>query len=392
MRNTSQGSLQSLREQNRERVVELLREHGELHRAELARRTGLSRTTISTIVAGLLSDGLVSESTVSGPASGRRGGMLTLNPDLGVILGIDVSLATARLVVADTSHRVIQRGVVDLPSHLGWSERLDRAADLARELVASAGRSMDLVVGAGLGVPGPVNQLTGEVAASSNSLGWEGVLAGEELSRRLGVAVALDNTSHLASLAEVVWGAGQGCRNVIYVKIAKGVGAGFMIDGRIFRGSVGAAGELGHIGIDESGPACRCGNRGCLEVYTAVPAVLQALQPEYGALLTLDEVLRLAREGERSCRRVLSDTGSLLGRALAGVTNLLNPELVIVGGDLAAADDLLLSPLRTALERNALKIISTSVRVAPGQLGDEAGALGGVALVLREADRLVTSS
>ncbi|OZM78864.1 ROK family transcriptional regulator [Pseudonocardia sp. MH-G8] len=395
MTDTSHGSLQSLRQGNRDRVAELLREHGRLHRAELARRTGLSRTTISTIVSGLLADGTISEADGDGdgvaPGTGRRKGLLSLNPDLGVVLGVDVSLSTVRVVVADTSHRVLQRGVTGLAGGLGWADRLDQAADLARSLVEAAGRSMVNVVGAGLGVPGPVNQDTGEVAASSNSLEWEGVRAAEELGRRLGVAVALDNTSHLGSLAEVVWGAGQGCRNVLYLKIANGIGAGFLIDGRIFRGAVGAAGEIGHIAVDDSGPACRCGNRGCLEVYTAVPAVLQALRPMYGDL-TLSEALRHAEDGDRACRRVLADTGLLLGRTLAGVSNLLNPELVIIGGELAMAGELLLGAVRTSLARHALPIISGTARVVPGQLGDDAGALGGVALVLREADRLVASS
>lgn len=380
--------MRSLRRGNRDRLLGLLRDHGALHRAELARRAGLSRTTVSTIVSELLDEALVVEADESRPdQGGRRVGAVSLNPRAGVALGLDVSLTKVRAVVADLGHEVLADGVADLTEDLGWSERLDVSARLAEHLLTGIGLDVDRVVGAGIGVPGPVDRRTGQVAASSNSTVWEGVAAGLEFSRRLHVPVALDNTSHLGSLAEVVWGAGRGCRDVLYLKLATGIGAGLLIDGRVYGGAVGAAGEFGHLTVDESGPVCRCGNRGCLEVYASVPAVLDALRRSHGDL-SLDQAIALGRAGDRACGRILADTGRLLGRAVAGVCNLLNPELVVVGGDLAGAGDLLLDPLRASVEQHALAIIAGGLRILPGELGDRAGALGGVALVLREAERL----
>ena len=397
MADVRQGSLKSLRDGNRERLLALLRENGVLHRAELARRAGVSRTTVSTIVADLLEEGLVVEvadaedEEVSGDDSSRRTPRrragLALNPKAGVALGLDFSAAGVYGVLADLGHEVVAEGTRALDEGLSWVQRLDVGVNLAEELLERAGARWSQVVGAGLGVPGPVDQRTGEVGVSSRSLPWAHAHAADDLHRRLRVPVAIDNTAHLGSLAEVAWGAARGCQHVIYLKASAGVSAGLVIDGRVFGGAVGATGGLGHMPIDVNGPVCSCGSRGCLELYTAVPALLAAIRPACGEL-TFDELVNLAESGQRACRRVVTDAGVMLGRGLAGVCNLLNPELVVVGGDLARAGDLLLTPLRDTLEQHALPMVTEQLRVAPGELGERAGALGGVALVLREAERL----
>lgn len=385
------GSLRSLRDGNRERLLELLRENGVLHRAELARRAGVSRTTVSTIVADLLAEGLVVEVSDHGSDEGggraghapRRRAGLTLNPRAGIALGLDFSADAAVGVLADLSHDVIAEGNRPLEAGQSWAECLDVGADLAGELMRRAGAEWSRVVGAGVGVPGPVDGDTGQVAVSSRSVLWAGVGAAD-LERRLGVPVVLDNTAHLGSLAEATWGAARGRRHVVYVKVAAGVSAGLVVDGRLFRGAFGATGELGHMPVDVNGPVCSCGSRGCLELYTAVPALIEAVRPMFGEL-TLDELLLRAETGNRACRRVLMDAGVMLGRGLAGACNLLNPELVVVGGDLTRAGDLLFAPLRDTLRQHALPIVAEHVRIVPGELGERAGALGGVAAILREA-------
>ena len=390
----SQGSLRSLRQGNRERLLGLLRGGGAMHRAELARRAGLSRSTVSTIVASLLEEGLVIEAAdgdTHGQQSGRPGELLTLNPAGGGVLGLDFSYREVRVAVADVAHRVLADAVADLAPDQSWVESLRIGEELVDRVLAESGFDRSQVLGAGLGVPGPIDQTSGEVGVSSNSLGWVGVHAADELSNRLRAPVAMDNTAHLGSLAEAVWGAGQGCRNSVYLKLSSGVGGGFIFDGRVFRGSIGAAGEIGHLMVDEGGPACRCGGRGCLEVYASVPAVLETLRPLMGEDVTLDTVLTASAEGNRACRRVLGDAGAVVGQAMASVCNVLNPERIIVGGGLAPAGDALFEPMRTALDRHALKIVADNVQILPARLGSMAGALGGIALVLREADRLVSA-
>jgi predicted NBD/HSP70 family sugar kinase len=170
---------------------------------------------------------------------------------------------------------------------------------------------------------------------------------------------------------------------VIYVKASTGLSAGLVIDGRVFRGAMGSTGALGHMSVAADGPACPCGSRGCLEMYSAVPAVLAALKPMYG-VLTFDQVLEMVDAGNRACVRALRDAAITLGRGLAGVCNLLNPDRVVIGGDLARAGEVFLSPLWDGLEQHALPIATEQLGVVRGELGERAGALGGVALILRE--------
>jgi predicted NBD/HSP70 family sugar kinase len=161
------------------------------------------------------------------------------------------------------------------------------------------------------------------------------------------------------------------------------VGGGLILNGQIVRGVAGAAGDLGHISVDDSGPTCRCGNRGCLEAYAGVPAILDALRPVLGEDVTLAQALEACASGSRAARRVFADVGHLVGRTLGGVCNLLNPERIVVGGDVAQAGEYLLEPMREALERHSLAIAGDAVEVVAAKLDDQAGALGGVALVLR---------
>lgn len=389
--------MRSLRLGNRTQVLRLLQVHGSLHRAEIARRVGVSRSTISTIVNELLAEGLVVESTeVSEPArpqgNGRPGSLLTLNAKAGVAVGVDISYRRLHVVVADLAHNILARPTAGLDPLQGAGAALDTAVTLVRQALSDAGLRANRVLGVGLGVPGPVDRATSTVGLSSNSEGWVGVPAADELARRLKLPVVCDNTGHLGCLGELRWGAGAGCRNLIYVKLAVGVGCGLVFNGEIFHGATGVAGELGHVSIEEDGPACRCGNRGCLEAYVGLPAVLSALAPVLGENATAADVVAAARDGNRACLRVLDDTGRVLGRSLAGISNLLNPERIVIGGELAAAGDKLLTPVRVALHRCALPTVAEGLEVTAGQLGDSAGAMGGVALVLQGNRELATDT
>ncbi|MGN6242706.1 MAG: ROK family protein [Motilibacteraceae bacterium] len=392
---TVTGGLGSLRASNREQVLSLLRTAGALHRAELARRVGVSRSTVSSIVAELIAEGLVVEGAepvgpgrATAAASGRPGELLSLNPSAGLVIGVDVSFAEVRVIAADLSHTVLAERVVRTPHGHGPEEVLALAADAVHAVVDASGIAWSRVLGVGLGVPGPVDARTGVVAASSNSLDWVGIGAAEMFAEELQQPVYADNTSHLASLGEVTWGAATGCRDVVYLKLSTGIGAGLTFDGRIYRGSVGAAGEIGHLTVDETGPACRCGNRGCLEVYAGAAAICRALEPVFRHPVSLADVLAAVAAGDRPACRVVSDAGRAVGVALASVCNLLNPELVVIGGDLAAAGEVLLEPLRAAVSRQSLAITSGSVTIVPGALGPQAGALGAVALVLQQQPEL----
>jgi predicted NBD/HSP70 family sugar kinase len=206
----------------------------------------------------------------------------------------------------------------------------------------------------------------------------------------LGTQVLLDNTANLAALGEAKFGALQGVSTGVFIKASYGVGAGLIIGGELFRGSAGTAGEIGHITIDEDGPICRCGNRGCLDTFVGAHAVLGALRGSHG-VLTLRDVINRALEGDPGCRRVLADSGRHIGVAVAGVVNLLNPQVVCLGGQVARVGEVILQPMREAIERCAIPSAAASVEVVTSSLAPEdADVLGALALadqVREDADR-----
>jgi predicted NBD/HSP70 family sugar kinase len=390
------GSLESLRDLNLRRVIHTLRAAGAASRAEIARRTGLSRSTISSLVTDLQAAGLVSQ--VDRPARAGRGGqggrppiVIALDPSAGVALGIDFGHRHLRVAAGDLGHRVLAEVAEELPADHRAAEGLDAAVRLVDGVLGAAGAGREQVIGVGMGLPGPIDRASGMVGGPSLLPGWVGVRPAEELGRRLGLPVAVDNDANLGALAEWMWGAGQGASEVAYIKVSTGIGAGLVLGGSLYAGASGTAGEIGHTTIDEAGPVCRCGNRGCLEVLAAAPAILELLRPTRGDQLSLREALDLAAAGDPGCRRVLADAGRHIGVAVANLCNLVNPERVIVGGDLARAGDLLLDPLRAEVSRGAIQAAAERARIVGGVLGERAEVLGALALVLRETDRFVSS-
>ena len=225
---------------------------------------------------------------------------------------------------------------------------------------------------------------SGTLGSTSILPGWTGARPAEELRGRLGVPVHVDNDANLGALGEMVWGSGRGVRDLAYIKVASGVGAGLVIEGKIYRGPGGTAGEIGHITLDESGPVCRCGNRGCLETFAAARYVLPLLQSSHGTDLTMEGVVRLARDGDPGCRRVIADVGRHIGSGVANLCNLLNPSRVVLGGDLAEAGELVLGPIRESVGRYAIPSAARQLSVLPGALGGRAEVLGALALALSE--------
>src|SRR5947209_5411539 len=294
------GTLAWLRDRNRDRVGEMLRMQGQISQAEIARATGLSRTTRSTRVAEL-----------------------------------------KEVAVERTS-----------------------------------------VLGVGMGIPGPVDRAHGTAGSATILPGWIGLSIAAEMEQRLGIPVRIENDANLGALAELTWGAGRDCSNFAYIKAATGIGAGIVIDGRLLRGATGTAGEIGHTTLDEAGPLCYCGNRGCLETVASGPAIVQLVGRVDGESLALSQIIELAAEGDLRCRRAVADAGREIGVAVAGLCNLINPERVIVGGLMSQAGEVLLRPLRESIRRHAVQAAAATVDVRPAVVVERAELLGSVALAL----------
>jgi predicted NBD/HSP70 family sugar kinase len=381
------GALGSLRESNRDKIVKALQTLGVASRADLARQTKLSRSTVSSIVADLVSDGLVVDrdnGVRESSGSGRPPSMIGLDASAGLALGIDFGKRHLAVALADLSHELLAETLVVMPDDYAAEEGMVKAGELVEQVLGEAGAERSAVLGVGMGIPGPVHE-TGMVGSSSILPGWVGSSPEARMAELLDLPVRVGNDANLGALAEFTWGAGRDCSTLVYLKLATGIGAGVMIDGRLFEGAGGTAGEIGHTTIDETGDICRCGNRGCLETYASSAAIASLLSRSLGEELGPDDVLGRALNGDAGCRRALADAARHIGVAVANLCNLVNPERIVVGGSMGHAGDLLLDPLMESVSLRALPSAATDVQIVHGELGERAELLGAVALVLQEA-------
>ncbi len=387
------GALASLKEENRRRVIDALRERGVASRAELTRLTGLSRSTVSTIVADLIESGLADERDEPPAEAGHAGrppAMVGLNGSAGLALGIDFGHRHLRVAVSDLSQTVLAEEWQEMDVDHSAQDGLDAAAEFVDRVIDEAGVRRERVIGAGMGLPAPIDRVGGAVHDASILPGWVGVDAAAEASARLRIPVEVDNDANLGALAELVWGAAKGKSEVAYIKVATGIGAGLISAGSLQRGVNGIAGEIGHTLVAESGPVCRCGNRGCLETLASARAVAGLLGDSRRELISTRRLLELNEAGDAAARRLIGDAGQAIGLAVANVCNLLNPECVVVGGDLGMTGETLLGPMRQTVRRYAIPSAVEKLEIVPGVLGDRAELLGALALVMQESDRFVT--
>jgi predicted NBD/HSP70 family sugar kinase len=388
------GSLSSLREFNRLRIVDFLRTNGTASRAELARRTGLSRSTVSTLVADLQRRGLVVEKVGEFAGEGQPGrpaALLELEPSAAAAVGVDFDHDKVRVAVSDLSRSVLAEASAPHDVDHDSAGALDLAAQLVQQVLDEAKVAPDRLLGVGIALAGPIDHDKRALHPSAVLPGWAEVDAAGELERRLDAPAYVDNDANLGALAEVTLGAGRNARFAAYVSISSGIGAGIIVDGRPYRGHRGTAGEVGHVVVDPQGPICRCGNRGCLETLASGPALLRLVQASRTEPMTVKGMIDLARDGDAGCRRAIADAGSAVGGVVAGLVNLFSPEMVVVGGDLGEAGDLLLDSLREAVRRDALPAAASELKVVAGELGERANLLGALALVLMQSEHEVAA-
>src|SRR5215203_5132760 len=381
------GAPLSLRESNRLRVIQALQILGVTSRADVARHTGLSRSTVSTIVAALQAEGMVVDRDADGRAAtggGRPPALIALDPGAGFAIGIDFGKRHLAVALADLSHELLAEEWREMADDYDAETGIAHAAEMVELVLQASGADGGRVLGVGMGLPGPVHR-SGVVGSSAILPGWAGTHAAELTGARLAMEVWLGNDANLGALAESTWGAGRDACGLVYLKLATGIGAGIVIDGRLFEGAGGTAGEIGHTSLDETGDICRCGSRGCLETYASGTAIAALLSRSLGETLTLDDVLERAVGGDPGCRRALADAGRHIGVAVAKLCNLVNPERIVVGGSMGHAGDVLLDPLGEAVRLRAIPSAAEDVVIVPGELGERAELLGAVALVLHEA-------
>ena len=377
------GSQSALRKLNEQRIVETLMA-GPATQAELSRQTGLSTATVSNIVKVLHDAGVVAtEPTTS---SGRRALSVRLNSNSAVAVGIDFGRRHLRVVLANLAYEVLAEQNITLPLGHEADVSISAAVDLLDSLLEDAGVRRADIVGVGAGIPGPIDHRTGTVAQGAILPEWVGFHLLAHLEERLGLPVFVDNDANLGALSEVTWGPHNGVENLVFVKIGSGIGAGLILNGLLFYGQGGVTGELGHATLVEHGAVCRCGTRGCLETVASTTTMSELLSRGQPEPLTPDEIVRRALAGHPAVLRVIDDAGLAVGRALGNVANLINPEVIVIGGPLADLGEILLEPIRRGLLRHAVPLIGETTTVTMSALGARAEVLGAAALVFQNAD------
>lgn len=382
-RAAASGSLSSLREANRSLVVETVRRYGGLTQVELAAATGLSTATVSTLVRELLGAGVVETTTTT--RSGRRAQLVTLAKQVGLAVGVQIGHRHMRVALSDVAYDVLAEQLLPLPPEHRVDTSLDRAALLAVDMLERVGSDLDDVVGIGIGLPAPVDSSTGMVSVRGIMRGWDEVHLGHVLHKRLGRPVFVDNDANLGALAESVLGAAKEYRDSIFVRASHGVGAGIVISGRVHRGFAGTAGEIGHVQVDPAGDICRCGSRGCLDTIVGAHALIEPLRANMGNV-ALRDVVQGAIEGDPGCRQIVSDAGAQIGAVVASLGMAVNPQCIVVGGELAETGEVLLGPLREAVRRRVLLNQIAPLEVVPAELGQRAELLGAIILAVESSD------
>lgn len=375
-------------------ILRLIWRERRISRAEIARRTGLSRSTVSEIVEELLGTGLVSEQGTGPSRGGRRPIVLQFEDDAYGVLGVDMGAAHVAVALTNLHGKVLAWEERPHPVRTDPEGTRALVVKLAEGCLARWGRGRDRLAGIAVAVPCPVDPRNPFKLPEIVMPAWGGESGLEILEKRFGAPVMVDNDANLGALAERWWGTGRGVDDFAFIKIATGVGSGHIMGGEIYRGASGIAGEIGHLAIDPHGPPCVCGLRGCLatfigtEALVARAAALAAGRPESvlaRRAIAIGDIVDAALAGDALAREVVQEAAGYLGIAVAGMLNLLNPSLVIVGGGLARLGELLLEPLRRTVRARSLVSSVAASEIVASALGRQDVAVGAATLALQEA-------
>lgn len=371
-------------------------------RVQLAEQTALSKTTITNLIAELMEQGIVVEDEVDdGPINGRRRvgrpqRMMHLVPNARYVVGVHIGIGLLRVAVANIHAEIVHNNTTHFDLNHSSEMVLAQIAELIERSLQESGVNLDLVLGVGVGVSGLIDHRTG-INLLAPSLGWHNVPVKTYLEDRLNLPVCADNNVRAMALGEAYFGVGRdvGIQAFIYGRI--GVGSGFVINGQLFRGFGAGAGEIGHtIMLPDKGSLCRCGQRGCLETLVSEPVLLREARSLAEAapdgLLAkylnqsvqnpIEAVFTAARAGDTQTMQLIESRAYYLGIALANLVNVLNPELIVLGGMFAQASDLLIPKAEETMRQTAFAQLGEQVRVQPTQFGWRAGVVGAASLAL----------
>jgi predicted NBD/HSP70 family sugar kinase len=364
-------------------LLQLMLDGAPRTRAELIKLTGLARSTVGSRVDALLAAGLLTPSGEAASTGGRPPSRLAFNPDAGIVLGADLGATHALVALTDLRGRVVAETALAIDISSGPQDVLDRVARTARTLLRGAGRGRGDLRGVGVGVPGPVEHSTGRPVLPPIMPGWDGYDIPGHMNRALGGPVLVDNDVNLMALGEhaTVY---PGVEQMIFVKVATGIGAGIISGGRLHRGAQGAAGDLGHVAALNGGTTpCTCGNVGCLEAVASGPAVVRALREQGVEVDDSRDLVHLAKQGDLAAAAAIRDAGREIGHVLATCVSLLNPSVIAVGGLLAQSAESMLAGIREVVYGRSLPLATGELQIVASRTAGHAGVIGAATMVIQ---------
>lgn len=363
-------------------LFQLLRDGVPRTRADLAASTGQARSTITTRVDQLLAAGLIAPAGEASSTGGRPPTTFAFRPDARLVLAVDLGATHARLAVTDLASTVLAEAEAPLAIAAGPDVVLDWVVEHGRELLASTGRPLRDLASVGVGLPGPVEHSTGRPINPPIMPAWDDVDVRGLLAARLGAEVLVDNDVNLMALGEhrTAW---PDVDDMLFVKVATGIGSGIISDGRLRRGAQGAAGDIGHIAVPGAADVpCRCGNLGCLEAVASGRALAEALTAAGLPAANGADVVALVRSGDLAAGRAVRQAGREIGSVLAACVSLLNPSLVVIGGVVAEAGEHLIAGIREVVYQRSLPLATQHLRIVTSQARSQVGILGASAMAV----------
>lgn len=385
------------------RLLRMIQSIPNISRMELAKRSGASAASMTAIVQRLIDRGLVIETGKGSTLAGRKPVSLSLRNDLCYVVGVDLGSFLLRVIVADVVGNICYRSETETKMLEGRERVLSRTFAAIREAIKQCHLPRAAIKGIGLAHSGVIDSQRGVVLClprPGQMTQWRNIPLREMVEREFRVSSVLDDSARMMALAEKHFGLGQDIRDFLFVEVGMGVGAALFMDGKLYRGTGGTAGELGHMTVDENGPLCSCGNNGCLEAVASCATIIQKVRGgiQQGVIskvselvggdlerISIEVVVQAAKENDTLALRVLDEAVSHIGVILADVINLLNPSTVIFGGPLfRAAHELLLDRLRQVIRQRALEKSANEAKLKVSQLGGEAAALGAARLISRQ--------
>jgi len=394
---TKTGNLRLVQKINRSLVLNLIKNKGPVSRADISKITKLTRSTVSNIVEYLIKKDLIKEIGLTSSGVGRKAILLELNSKAYYSIGVDLGTLHTTVAITDLLGRVETRIEYPTDCQQDKDRIIEKLIVAIHNIINNFGIKWKKIAGIGVAAPGLIDK-KGTMLITPN-FGWKDTPLGDMLKKEFHIPVFVDNNVNAMALAEFEFGKGQGVKNFVFINVGMGIGAGVVINGELFHGKSNCTGEIGHTTVDYNGPKCSCGNNGCLEVMASGPAIakraIKSIKEGEKSLISelvnydlnqisAEIVATAANQGDKLGRSIMEETGEYLGTGVANIINLFNPELVIMGGGVARAGDLIFEPLKKAVQKRAFSVSAEAAKIMPVSLGKDCTVIGAAALVLKE--------